>query len=275
MKHSHTRCCCTSVSQQAVSRSSLTHFLAKVLYLDIPDLYALARASPSVLAPLVRDRQLHTTRLRVVTPSRVSHALFGLGGSLRPSIPDLVHWGILRGLGIERRWRSGLYFNSREVSACLSLTNDSNHPGCIKSVRQYETSRRLHQAHIRHCIETHLIKHIIPARILKQTEAESQLPSGLSLGAADPDPSTPQRPKDPESRCAPRLLPTIRNLKWSQRRDAFARMVRSNRVGSSIDRGWFEGPGHGIWEESERVRLAICPGVRPILRFWESHTRQN
>ena len=145
----------------------------------------------------------------------------------------------------------------------------------LKSVRQYETSRRLHQAHIRHCIETHLIKHVIPARALKQVEAEAETQSSSSPGTAGPDPSTLQRPKDPESRCSPRLLPTIRSLKWSQRRDAFARMVRSNRAGSSIDRGWFEGPGHGIWEESERVRLAICPGVRPILRFWESHTRQS
>ena len=147
----------------------------------------------------------------------------------------------------------------------------------LKSVRQYETSRRLHLAHIRHCIETHLVKHILPAHTLKCAEAEAQAQEAASLrGAPDPHPAaTPQRPKDPEARCSPRLLPTIRSLKWSQRRDAFARMVRSNRVGSSIDRSWFEGAGHGLWEEGERVRLAICPGVRPVLRFWESHTRQN
>ena len=32
---------------------------------------------------------------------------------------------------------------------------------------------------------------------------------------------------------------------------------------------WFEGRGRGLWKENERVRLAICPGVRKIVRFYE------
>ena len=83
-------------------------------YLDLPDLDSLSRISTS-LGDLTKDPLLHKCRILIVAPSRVKHSLFGHGGALRPTIPDLVHWGVLRGLGIERRWRMGTYFNSREV----------------------------------------------------------------------------------------------------------------------------------------------------------------
>ena len=28
--------------------------------------------------------------------------------------------------------------------------------------------------------------------------------------------------------------------------------------------------GRGLWKENERVRLAVCPGVNKIVRFYES-----
>jgi hypothetical protein len=63
---------------------------------------------------------MHTHRLRVVSPSRVNHHLFGKspqGHALRPTVIDLVRRGVMRGLDLERRWRVGAYFYS--LSVCL------------------------------------------------------------------------------------------------------------------------------------------------------------
>lgn len=90
-----------------------------VSYLDLPELDTLARLS-AILFLLTQEPALHRVRLRVVAPSRISHALFGAdsgGAFLRPSIPELVHRRVLKGLGLERRWRMGQYWNSREVNA--------------------------------------------------------------------------------------------------------------------------------------------------------------
>lgn len=87
-------------------------------YLDLPDLACLAQAVPS-LSAITTDPVLHLQRLRIVYPSRVNHSLFGTGPEghgLRPSVGDLVHRGVIRGLNIERRWRMGVYFYSRDVS---------------------------------------------------------------------------------------------------------------------------------------------------------------
>lgn len=100
------------------------------LYLDLPDLACLAEAIPS-LSSLTVDPVLHLQRLRIIYPSRVNHSLFGTsaeGHGLRPSISDLVHRGVLRGLNIETRWRMGSYFYSRDVRnlvphALTSLTS--------------------------------------------------------------------------------------------------------------------------------------------------------
>lgn len=89
-----------------------------VSFLDIPDLAALLRVSKA-LALLTADPVLHRTRLRVVAPSRVQHSLFGRspeGILLRPTIPELVHRGVMRGLQIERRLRTGAYLYSPHAS---------------------------------------------------------------------------------------------------------------------------------------------------------------
>ena len=68
---------------------------------------------------LTTDPILHTYRLKIVSPSRVNHKLFGVspqGHALRPTLVDLVHRGVIKGLGIERRWRMGAYFYSLNVS---------------------------------------------------------------------------------------------------------------------------------------------------------------
>ncbi|KAL5533731.1 hypothetical protein ACEPAG_191 [Sanghuangporus baumii] len=193
-------------------------------YLDLPELDALSRLSP-VLKDLAQDPILHRRRILIVAPSRVQHALFAYGGALRPTVPDLVVRNVLRGLGIERRYRMGLYFNSRE------------------SVKQYEISRRLQLTHVRHVLAAHL-----------------QRKSRQALTRMIPDAEV----------CSPCLLPAVRSLKWCIRKDALARMVREREnSGGSKPTTWFEGRGHGLWKENERIRLAICPGVGKIVRFFE------
>ncbi len=70
------------------------------------------------LALLTADPVLHRLpRLLTVSPARVSHNLFGTGPqghALRPTVLDLVHRGVFR-LGIERQWRMGAYFYSKNV----------------------------------------------------------------------------------------------------------------------------------------------------------------
>jgi hypothetical protein len=102
-----------------------------VSYLDLPDLTSLSQVSP-YLAALASDPLLHQNRLRIIAPSRIQHSLFGQGPqgiALRPTIIDLVHRGVFKGLGIERRWRDGVYLYSQRVS-CLFLPDveptDSN-----------------------------------------------------------------------------------------------------------------------------------------------------
>ena len=89
-----------------------------VSYLDLPDLTLLASLGSRALASLTADPVLHFQRLWVISPSRLNHHLFGRskeGHFLRPSVGELVRRGVMRGLGIERRWRMGIYFYSSDV----------------------------------------------------------------------------------------------------------------------------------------------------------------
>jgi len=107
---------CTYVCSFTSKSQILTKFHT-VSYLDLPDLASLSLLSP-FLARLASDPALHKNRIRITAPSRVKHSLFGLspkGLALRPTVADLVHRGIMRGLGIERRWRMGIYFYSHHV----------------------------------------------------------------------------------------------------------------------------------------------------------------
>ncbi|THV07494.1 hypothetical protein K435DRAFT_259384 [Dendrothele bispora CBS 962.96] len=102
----------------------LDHFPQEVIlhilsYLDLPDLASLSQVS-SYLAELAADPLLHKNRLRIIAPSRIQHSLFGQGPegiALRPTVVDLVHRGVFKGLGIERRWRDGVYLYTQRVSS--------------------------------------------------------------------------------------------------------------------------------------------------------------
>lgn len=96
--------------------SALTYRLL-VSFLDVPELSTLASTS-GYLATLTADPILQRTRLLVVAPSRLSHSLFGIspgGLPLRPTVSDLIRRNVMKGLGIERRWRAGLYLYSAPV----------------------------------------------------------------------------------------------------------------------------------------------------------------
>jgi len=72
----------------------------------------------------------------------------------------------------------------------------------------------------------------------------------------------------------------MRQLKWSIQRDSLAKKVRDGAcVGgkaSADDQGegglaaWIEAKGKGIIQDGERVRLALCPGIRKIVGLYEA-----
>lgn len=63
------------------------------------------------------------------------------------------------------------------------------------------------------------------------------------------------------------LIPILRRLKWAMGRDQLARLIKQK----GIVTAWLEGPGRRLVsdEESEKVRLAICPNIRGRIEFWE------
>ncbi|KAF5385070.1 hypothetical protein D9615_001256 [Tricholomella constricta] len=215
-------------------------------YLDLPDLAALAQASP-ILAALAADPILHRNRVRIVAPSRVKHSLFGSsphGIAFRPTVGELIHRGVMRGFGIERRWRMGAYFYSRN------------------SITQYENGLRLARRHASDVVSVQLRRRSTRdkfldsiAHVLPDVESASHTISRI-------------------------LLPVIHQLKWSIQRDSLARMVRLDFCGIPGPDGrrfgeWREKKGHGIVQDGERVRLAICPDVRKTVKFYEELTQRS
>lgn len=89
----------------------------------MPDLAQLSTVSP-LFRKLASDKALHRLRVLVVAPSRIRHFLFAQGGNLRPTVGDLVQRGVMRGLGLERRWRDGLYFYSPQVNKFACCRSD-------------------------------------------------------------------------------------------------------------------------------------------------------
>ncbi|KAF9454156.1 hypothetical protein P691DRAFT_770865 [Macrolepiota fuliginosa MF-IS2] len=212
-------------------------------YLDLPDLACLAQAVPSLDA-ITSDPILHLQRLRIVYPSRVNHSLFGTspdGHGLRPSVGDLVHRGVIRGLNIERRWRTGLYFYS-----CDSIT-------------QYERGRSLTKKHVSHVLSVQLNKRLpSPASAFRSLHAALVLPDVESSS----------------TNISRTLLPIVHRLKWCIRRDQLARSFKSGPYATPAGRvalwAWLEDKGRGIVQDGERLRLAICPGVRAKVYFYEA-----
>lgn len=66
------------------------------------------------------------------------------------------------------------------------------------------------------------------------------------------------------------LLPTVRKLKWSFRRDHLAKIARSGCSATAENFAtWLEVRGKGIVQDGERVRLALCPSVKKMAALYE------
>lgn len=237
-----------------------------VSFLDIPDLAALSRVSKA-FALLTTDPVLHRTRLRVVAPSRVQHSLFGRspeGILLRPSISELVHRGVMRGLQIERRLRTGAYLYSPRASIAEYLSPLLCHIHVSsQAAEQYESILRIQQTHTKILLSSYLRTRLSPPTALKSLHYSHVLPdiesSILSVSRS--------------------LLPVVHKLKWSIQKDNMSRIIRahtftvnSNEPPHPFNGGfgmWAELKGSGIFGESERVRLALCPDVRKMVKFYE------
>ncbi|KAL4062974.1 hypothetical protein V8B97DRAFT_1671547 [Scleroderma yunnanense] len=230
-------------------QETLLHILS---FLDLPDLAALARVNKHI-SSLTKDPVLHRTRLRVVAPSRVDYSLFGKspqGVLLRPTVPELVHRGVMRGLHFERRWRMGDYLYSSHW------------------VKQYEYSLRLNQQHTKIVLSDHLQRCPHVPSTLKSLHTTLVLPdvesSTLSISRT--------------------LLPVLHKLKWSFKKDRMAKVIRGSMCGAmAVGNGkhslhsysghlgpWIERHGQRIIGDSERVRFALCPDVRKIIQLYES-----
>ncbi len=115
-------------------------------------------------------------------------------------------------------------------------------------MKQYENSLRLKVTHVRRVLSTHLQR--------RRSAAQSVMP----------DASSPSIAKS--------LLPVLHKLKWCIRCDKFARMVRATTT--SMDGVSIVNAGIlGRWGENERIRLAICPGIRKIVRHYEDLGRKS
>jgi len=226
---------------------SLVNFPPEILlhilsFLDLPDLVVLAQVVPALMH-LTTDPVLHTYRLRIVSPSRVNHKLFGLspqGHALRPTLVDLVHRGVIKGLGIERRWRMGGYFYS------------SN------SVIQYENMRLLFRRQA---------SHILAVQLQKRTTNGTASNSLQILCSTHVFPDV----ESSSLNVARSLLPVMRKLKWSLQRDRLAKVFKvsgvSIGIGPWLDRG--DSERRKVVQEGEKLRLAVCPNIRTKVGFFE------
>jgi len=227
--------------------SNLLNFPPEILlhilsFLDLPDLAVLAHVVPALIH-LTTDPVLHTYRLRIVSPSRVNHKLFGVspqGHALRPTLFDLVQRGVIKGLGIERRWRMGGYFYS------------------LNSIIQYENMRSLSRRHA---------SHVLAVQLRRRTTNGTANNSLQLLCSTHIFPDV----ESSSLNVARSLLPVMHKLKWCLQRDRLAKVFKvsgvSVGIGAWLDRR--DSEGRKVVQEGEKVRLAVCPNIRSKVRFYE------
>ena len=79
-------------------------------------------------------------------------------------------------------------------------------------------------------------------------------------------------PDASSSEVSPPLVSTVRRLRWALKRDRLAHFVkdRSDMVKNGGFTKWLEGNGRTImWRENEQIRLALCPGIKRIVKYYE------
>ncbi|KAF8167318.1 hypothetical protein B0H34DRAFT_681398 [Crassisporium funariophilum] len=231
----------TSSSSSGLLTSPPEILLHILSYLDLPDLAALALVAPS-LVHLTNDPVMHNYRLRIVSPSRVNHNLFGIspqGHALRPTVADLVHRGVMKGLGIERRWRMGAYFYS------------------LNSIIQYENGRSLSRRHA---------SHVLAVQLRRRTTDGTASTSLQTLYSCRVIPDV----ESSSILVARSLLPVMRKLKWSLQRDRLAKVFKTSGVIVGIG-PWLEREEERrrVVQEGEKVRLAVCPNIKTKVGFYE------
>ena len=150
----------------------------------------------------------------------------------------------------------------------------------------YESSLRLHRLHAQNLIST-----VLRGR-LQPSNPSAVGPQHPITGRSDIYGSTEGLKRRKPGVVSRTLLPTIRNLRWSFKRDQVSRVVRgASGIGTlfarrrSTDDGsdtpdrsvamWIEKQGPKLIPDSspglevERTRLALCPDVGKIIRFYE------
>lgn len=121
-------------------------------------------------------------------------------------------------------------------------------------VTQYENSLRLQRRHAGNVVESALRR--------RSSAALSRVYSARILPDESPSPAV-----------SASLIPAMRRLKWSVQKDRLAQFVRarSDMVRNGGVVAWLEGRGRAVMRrENERVRLAVCPGIGGMVRFYES-----
>ena len=118
-------------------------------------------------------------------------------------------------------------------------------------VAQYEVSLRLQRTHAGNVVESTLRR--------RSAASKHRVYSARVL-------------PDERAAVSPSLIPAMRKLKWQIQRDRLAQLVkaRSEMVRNGGVVAWLEDRGKAVMRrENERVRLALCPGIGGIVRFYE------
>jgi len=250
----------------------------------------LASLGSPFLSSLTSDPVLHFQRLWVISPSKVNHHLFGRskeGHLLRPSVGELVQRGVMKGLGIERRWRLGLYLYSldsilqyesglalcrrraqRILTGQLSRRIKAIKEDKSKSISDSDTAASVPEINI----NARLIMSECPMKRPVNTAASTSFRTYfLNLHSThilpDIEGSSPS--------IARSLLPTMRKLKWSLQRDRLAREFKKS--GKAVGLGKWLDDGEGeetslrkrVFIDGEKVRLAVCPDMKKRVGFFE------
>ena len=125
-------------------------------------------------------------------------------------------------------------------------------------VRQYESAARLKWTHARTVLQRSLHTRSSPAArdAFYHTRVLPRYTSSTHVAAP--------------------LVSAVRRLRWAIQRDRLAHFVkdRSEMAKKGGLMKWLEENGRTVmFKENERVRLALCPGIKGIVKYYEGLAR--